>query len=76
MDFTVFNANETCWKNTRATETFGAERDVGLILVGTFRGQLEPCVVDKRKVAKCLSHNSNNLPFCGVSERVPRSVKI
>ena len=52
MDFTGLNANETGWQNTHVTETFGVERDdisvwelVGLILVGTFRGQFELCVV-------------------------------
>ena len=51
-DSTGLNANETGRKNTRVTDTFGAERDdvsvwelIGLNLVGTFRGRFELIVV-------------------------------
>ena len=61
-----------------ATETLGADRDdvsvwelVGLILVGTFRGQFELCVVVKRNVAKFLFDITTDPPSCGGRERVP-----
>ena len=66
------------WKNTRATETFGAERDdvfvwelVGLISVGTFRGRFELSVVVTRHVAKFLFDITTDLPRCGGRERAP-----
>ena len=78
MDSTGLNANETGWKNTRVTETFGAERDdvtvwefAGLILVGTFRGRFELCVVVKRHVAKFLFDITTDPPLFGGRERVP-----
>ena len=77
-DSTGFNANETGWKNTRETETFGADSDdvsvwehVCRILVGTFCGRIEPCVVDKRNVAKFLSDITTDLTLCGGRDRVP-----
>ena len=61
VDSAGFKANETGWKNTRATETFGADSDgvsiwehVGLLLVGTFRSRFGLCVVVQSNVAKFL----------------------
>ena len=78
MDSTGLNANETGRKNTRATETIGAERDdvsvwelVGLVLVVTSRDRFELCVVVKRHVAKFLFDITTDLPLCGGHERVP-----
>ena len=44
---------------------------ISLILVRTFRGRFELCVVVKRHVAKFLFDITTDLPFCGGREKVP-----
>ena len=73
-----FLANDT-WleKHSRNGNVRGDNDDVsvwervGLLLLGTFRGRLELCVVVKSNVAKFLFDTTTDLPLCGGHERVP-----
>jgi len=69
VDSAGFKCQEIGWKNTRATETFGADSDdvsvrehVGLLFVETFRNRFEFCVVDKSNVPKLLFDVTTELP--------------
>ena len=74
VDCAGMKANETAWKNTRATETFGADSNdvyvrehVHLIFGGTFRCRF---VVVKSKEAKFLFDTTIDLPLFGGREKV------